>query len=216
MRVLLLAPVFLVGASCTEDRAAADAGAAAVSGGVPAAPPLVGTPAPAAPPPVGTLAPGPGPAQPAPVAAAPALAPPPGPAPGGGAPAIPCDRLASKAMLDAISGIATDVSAMPEPVPPGKVVVRCEHRARDVEQHFGYYVECGKAARKVYADLRRKLGSLARARRGPWRSGLEAPGTFFFLSEDRRCFGQVAGRMLLRRGGVGERIAAEVARNLRR
>src|SRR5437867_9835660 len=191
-------------AACSKEGAAPPAAPA-----IPAAPPPVGEPTAAAPAAPSAAAPSSAPAGPAPTAAPPAAA---APSPGGPT----CEELVSKTMLDAITGLSTKVSAVPEPAPAGKAVRRCEHQAADIEQHFGYYVECGKAARKAYASLRRQLGKQARGRKGPWRGGFAGPGTFAFLSEDRGCFGQVAGRLLLRRPDAGERIAAEVARSLAR
>lgn len=118
-------------------------------------------------------------------------------------------------MLDAITGMQTQVAAMPEPSYPGKSVTRCEHRSADIEHHFGYYLECGRAARRTYAALHKRMRRMARKRKGPWRSAFEAPGSFAFLAEGGRCFGQIAGRFLLRRVDVGERIAAEIARSIR-
>jgi hypothetical protein len=199
--VLLAALAF----SCSKDAPAPDAAPRA------AATPIM----PAAPPPVGGGAPTdltpPG-APPSPTLA-PAAAAPPAPAPA--AAASPCEGLVSKAMLDAISGLQTRIWVTPEPGTPGARVVRCEHRTADIDQHFGFYVECGSQARKTFAGLSKRVRKMARKRRGPWRTGLDAPGTFLFLSENRRCFGQVAGRLLLRKPDLGERIGAEIARNLR-
>lgn len=204
---------FVVLLGCSRDPHAPDAATVPV----PAAPPAIA--APAAPPPVG----GPAAPQLPPHAAPQPLSPAAAPGATSAAPSIPppvaplvdCERYASKRMLDAITGLDTRLVAMPEPAIPAKRIVRCEHRARDVEEHFGFYLECGRRARKLYARLWKQMKKMGRKRRGAWRGGFDAPGTFVFLSEDRRCVGQVAGRLLLRRPDVGERVAFEVARHLR-
>jgi hypothetical protein len=41
-----------------------------------------------------------------------------------------------------------------------------------------------------------------------------APGTIAFLARGKRCFAQVAGRLLLARPDIGTTVAQEIARNL--
>jgi hypothetical protein len=138
-----------------------------------------------------------------------------GPGQAGGAGAgLTCPQLAPKPLLDALTGLQTNVRSVTEAAPPDKGILRCENRTSDIEQHFGYYVECGKPARKAFTQLRKQMRKMARNRKGQWKSGFEAPGTFAFLSKSRRCYAQVAGRLLLRRPDLGERIGAELARNL--
>lgn len=127
---------------------------------------------------------------------------------------LACDRLVPKVMLDAITGIKTAVGPVPEPLAANKRAIRCENRSTKIGEAFGYYVECGKRARKQYASLRRRVRRRSKSRRGPWRGGFETRGSFTFLGEKKRCYGQVVGRLLLQQRRLGERIAAEIARNL--
>jgi hypothetical protein len=117
-------------------------------------------------------------------------------------------------MLDAITGLKTAVAAVREPAPADRMILRCEHRGATIDEHFGYFVACSRNASKEFAALKRKLRKLARKKRGGWRSAFEAPASFAFLSRSKRCYGQVAGRLLLQRPDLGERIAAEMDRNL--
>jgi hypothetical protein len=203
-RSVRLFSVFLLGA-CSWDGEPPKAPVNATSV-APASPPAI----PAAPPPAAI--------PPSAAAAVAGTVPPaiPGPTPYAPAPPVTlrCDQIVPKVMLDAITGLTTDVSSADEPSAPGALALRCEHRASQIDEHFGYFVECGKSARKRYAHLRKRMRKLSRNRRGAWTSAFEAPASFVFLSRTKRCYGQVAGRLLLRRPDLGERIAAEMDRNL--